>query len=96
MRKLWFSFLLLFAVLLSACSAASSPTTAAATKTGGQSQSLPTEDSKAVKMECKVVGSVVATPDPTAIARFPASLPGDWTRGNPNAALKIIEYSDYM
>ncbi len=91
MRKLWFSILLLLAVVLSACSGAASPTAAS-----GQANGIPTEDTKAVKMECNIIGSVVATPNPTDVAKFPPSLPGDWTKGNANAPLKIIEYSDYM
>ena len=95
MRKLWFSLLLLFAVLLSACAGA--PGSAATpTTTGGTGQGIPTEDTKAVKMECKLVGSVVATPDATAVAKFPPTIAGDWAKGNPNASLKVIEYSDYM
>ncbi len=90
MRKLWFLLIMVGAVLLSACGQVATP---AAQSTAA----VPTDNPKAIKMECKVVGSIEPTPDATLVARFPESQPGDWTEGSSStAALRIIEYSDYM
>ena len=92
MRKLWFSIILLAAVILSACAprtptAASAPTPALA--------KAPTENASLPKMECVVV-SLLPTPGPTEVSLYPPASPDDWAKGNPNAAMTITEYSDFQ
>ncbi len=91
MRKGWM-ILIVAALMLAACSQATKPVNDGK----GVSTGLPTEDPSAKKMECKVVGSVISTPDPATLTKFPASMPGDWTRGKDGATLNVLEYSDYM
>ncbi len=91
MRKLWFSLMIAAAVLLSACGQAASPTPT----TGSTGADLPTEDPSAVKMTCNVV-SMLPTPEATEASLFPAPSDDDWVKGNQEAAVTFIEYSDYQ
>ena len=101
MRKTLFSVLILAALLLSACL----PTTAtpgsptAAVEDAPATQSAPvvaTRDPNAVEMACEVV-SVEPTPGPTEVSMFPPVGEDDWVLGdNPNAALTVVEYSDFQ
>ncbi len=108
MRKNWFYLLVLAALLLAACSPASSanPTASsaqpAATKPAASAPSQPqttpvaTEDTKAAKMTCQLV-SLSPTQGPTEASMFPGISKDDYVSGdNPAAALTIIEYSDFQ
>lgn len=94
MRKLWYLFLLMAAVLLSACGSTGNGNAPTSTQ---QPQAVvpPTEDPNAPKMECTVI-SIMPTPGPTQVSIFPPPGEGDWVRGEENAALTIIEYSDFQ
>ena len=101
MRKIWFNFLIMATVLLAACSpAATAAPTTAANPAGSQNQgnaaAIPTRDPNATEMACKVV-SAEPTPGPTEASMFPAPGKDDWIMGdNPNAAMTVIEYSDFQ
>lgn len=97
-----FSLIILVTVLLAACSAgietgspelATPAATAAPVNT--QTPAKPTIPPNAVKMECQVV-SLVPTPGPTEVSMFPPVQEDDWVSGNPDAAMTIIEYSDFQ
>ena len=94
MRKLGTLLIIAAAALLAACSGGTTASPNAATP--ANTTAVPTENPSAVKMECRVVGSLVATPDTTLAVQFPASEKGDWTRGQEGATLNIIEYSDFL
>ena len=98
MRKLFFSVLMMAAILLSACTAADVTPQAGSTtaKATTPADTVATRDPNAVEMQCQVV-SVDPTPGPTEVSMFPPVGEGDWVLGdNPNAALTVIEYSDFQ
>lgn len=92
MRKYLFSLFILAALLLSACSQ-----TTLAPQTGSEAeQPIATRDPNAVEMQCEVV-SVQPTPGATQVSMFPPVGEDDWVLGdNPDAALTVIEYSDFQ
>src|SRR5574338_728608 len=92
MRKYVFSLFILAALLLSACSQ-----TTLAPQTGSEAeQPIATRDPNAVEMQCEVV-SVQPTPGATQVSMFPPVGEDDWVLGdNPDAALTVIEYSDFQ
>jgi len=94
MRKLWYLFIFMAAVLLSACGSTSSGNTPPGTQPP-QAVVPPTEDPNAPKMECTVV-SIMPTPGPTQVSIFPPPGEGDWVRGGDDAVLTIVEYSDFQ
>jgi hypothetical protein len=46
-------------------------------------------------MQCRVV-SMIPTPEPEEVSKFPPPSAKDWTLGNSSAAMTITEYSDYQ
>ncbi|MBE0697001.1 MAG: peptidylprolyl isomerase [Anaerolineaceae bacterium] len=97
MRNTWVCFILLIAILLAGC-APGAQANPAATKTAAlpENTSVPTVDSKAIKMECQVV-SLSPTPGPTEVSMFPPVQKDDWILGSAaNPPLTIIEYSDFQ
>jgi len=98
MRKLWFPFAAAAIIVLAACSSTSGAPKAAASPTATPAISMPkipTQDSKAVSMTCRVV-SIVPTPEPTETSLFPPAGPQDWVLGKESAVMTLTEYSDYM
>jgi len=96
MKKTWLIFLLLTAILLSACSQVIPTDSAVASPlaTATATRLIPTQAE--IQMECQVV-SLSPTPGPTEVSKFPPIQEDDWVRGNnPNARLTIIEYSDFQ
>ncbi len=84
--------------------AVNTPTTSTATQSAAQSATQPasaaqpgaTGEANAAKMNCQVV-STSPTQGPTEISMFPPAGKDDWVLGkNANAALTIIEYSDFQ
>lgn len=101
MRKIIFSVLILSALLLSACVQATgapqagTPTTQSP-QAGEAKQAVATRNPNAVEMECQVV-SVKPTAGPTEESYFPPVSKDDWVLGsNPDAAMTVIEYSDFQ
>jgi cyclophilin family peptidyl-prolyl cis-trans isomerase/protein-disulfide isomerase len=96
MRKTWVCILLLAAVLLAACGQAAPKSPSTSNAVGTQAPSVPTIDASAVKMECQIT-SLSPTPGPTQSSLFPPPQDTDWIRGsNTDAALTIVEYSDFQ
>ncbi len=88
MRKLFF-LLLLLSLLLAACSSAPAaiPT---ATVTPA-----PAPTAAADVPQCTIEASLPAI-DPDEAARFAPVTETDWIRGNPDAKITLLEYSDFM
>lgn len=107
MRKQWFSFLTLAALLLAACNSVSpanltaeaKPTqTAQATNTAEAQQTVQpaTQNNGEPKMVCQVV-SLSPTQGPTEASMFPpVSAEDHFIGANTKADLTIIEYSDFQ
>ena len=100
MRKLWFPLITAAVMLLSACSSGTVAPMAALTATPAATATstapaVPTKDTAAVEMQCRVV-SFIPTPEPDVTSKFPPPGADDWTLGKESAALTIIEYSDYQ
>lgn len=102
MRKLWFNFLILCALLLAACTQAAPPDgspasstpvkptdTAASAKPTRQANTGPT-------MQCNVV-SMTPTQGPTEVSMFPPVSEKDWVLGDAKTpSMTVIEYSDFQ
>jgi cyclophilin family peptidyl-prolyl cis-trans isomerase/protein-disulfide isomerase len=97
MKKFIFT-LLFMAAMLAACNPTGPVTPTPAPSTGAEPSTgtIPTQDVNATAMECSVV-SVRPTPGPTEVSMFPPVDETDWVMGNnPDAALTVIEYSDFQ
>lgn len=90
MHKLWLFIVTTMALVLAACSATKTPATATIAQ-----PAVPTQDPKAISMECQVA-RIIPTPDPTEVSLFPPAGPSDWVRGKEDATLTIIDYSDFQ
>lgn len=95
MRKLWFNFLILCALLLAACTPAT--TTPAAKSTDTPAPAKPTKQaSSGPTMQCSVV-SMTPTQGPTEVSMFPPVSDKDWVLGSAkNPSMTVIEYSDFQ
>jgi hypothetical protein len=99
MRKYWFSWLVLIAVMVSACSQPTAvptpvPPTAAPTTAPTSSASSPTivASGPATCRPYSLLDQVLPPPDP----KYPGVQPTDWTQGPADAKLTLIVYSDFQ
>lgn len=97
MKKKLLSVLLLLPVLVTACAgggATPASTTAAQAPT---QETQPTQSAPAAtaKPGCTVV-SPRPTPGPTQQSLFPPIGENDWTLGETDASVQIVEYSDFQ
>jgi hypothetical protein len=98
MRKLGFFMITAAVLLLAACTPANRAPAATVTPEATAPPTeipVPTRDVSAVEMQCRVV-SMIPTPEPDEVSKFPPPSAEDWTLGNNSASMTITEYSDYQ
>jgi hypothetical protein len=97
-KRIWILFLAGVALLLSACGS-NSTATPAPTSTA-TAEPAPTSGSANLGASLDVPGCTVSspfpTPGPTERSLFPPEKDTDWSVGPENAAVTIIEYSDFQ
>lgn len=91
------SIVLLSAWLLAACSTGAAPldSQAEATASLSPATSVVAEISQGGQPGCTVV-SRQPTPNPTEEALIPQVSAGDWIKGEQNAPITLMEYSDFQ
>ncbi len=99
MHKVWFSILILGAVVLSACTPAATPAAvASATPLPAPSATAPAAQAGTAvvpagdTMQC-TLETILPTPEAN---RFAPVTEKDWAQGPADAKITLLEYSDFM